>query len=246
VPSPKNWPPSQDSLQSGAVVVPLVMRLIHPSSVVDFGCKLGEWLSLFAAHGVSDMLGLDREHRTSDLVIPSDSFRGVDLTHPFALGRTYDLAICLEVAEHLPRHAALPLVAQLTRSAPVVLFSAAIPGQGGHGHVNEQPHEYWHALFRKAGFETLDCIRPAIWQDAQVAYWYRQNMFLYARPAAIEASPALGAERDRRPATDMRLIHDEVLRNRRLRAKVVRYMPASLTRMLVAGRRLVAGAGRPA
>ena len=231
-----NWGPSQDSLRSGRIIVPLVMHLMKPASVVDVGCKLGEWLITFRNHGVTEFLGIDRPLRQEALVIPPQAFRTANLAHPFTIPGRFDLAVCLEVAEHLPAAAARPLVRELTAAAPVVLFSAAIPGQGGHGHVNEQPHDYWHRLFAAHDFVTLDCIRPAIWQNPAVAYWYRQNTFLYASRAALQRYPALQAEYGRRAASDMVLIHAEVLRRQRLSVKIARRLPVGLKRALSAVR----------
>jgi hypothetical protein len=153
---------------------------------------------------------------------------------PFTIDDGYDLALCLEVAEHLPERAAAPLVTQLTKAAPIVLFSAAIPGQGGHGHVNEQPHKYWHRLFASHQFVTIDCIRPRVWQNPQVAYWYRQNVFVYASQAALDKYPALKAEYLRPTATDMEILHQEVLYNRTVAARVMRYLPAPILKQLAA------------
>ena len=77
-----NWPPSEDSLTSAAVIVPIVMRFVEPSSVVDVGCKLGEWLSLFREHGVREVLGLDRHRRADAVIIPPAAFRTVDASRP--------------------------------------------------------------------------------------------------------------------------------------------------------------------
>jgi hypothetical protein len=233
--------PSDDSLGSARVMVPLLATLVDIGSVVDLGCKHGEWLSIFREHGVTDMAGYDRSKHAAQLIIPPEVFNVVDLTKPFTIGRTYDLAMCIEVAEHLVASAARPLVQALTTAAPVVLFSAAIPGQGGQNHVNEQPHDYWHALFAERGFHTLDCLRPAIWQDSRVAWWYRQNTFLYASRAAIDASPRLRAEFERKPAGDLHLLHDDVLRNRRVRTKLANLLPAPVTGMVVAMRRGLRG-----
>ena len=73
------------------------------------------------------------------------------------------------------------LVASLTDLAPIVLFSAAIPGQGGEAHINEQWQDYWAERFAKKGYVTVDCIRPRVWTNPQVQYWYAQNMLLYVQ-----------------------------------------------------------------
>ena len=127
-------------------------------------------------------------------MIDPGCFAETDLYGPFTLEGDYDLAISLEVAEHLPARAGRRLVAELTRVAPIVLFSAAIPGQGGKGHVNEQWPAYWRALFNRHGFRQLDILRGHILHDDRVQWWYRQNMFLYASERGFAQAPALRAE----------------------------------------------------
>src|SRR5262249_5217435 len=137
------------SLRSARVVVPLVTRLVEPRSVVDVGCGVGTWLRAFVENGVEDVLGVDGAYVDRNrLCIDPARFQAMDLARPQPLGRTFDLAVCLEVGEHLPTRAAPGLVAMLT-AAPVVLFSAAIPGQGGTNHVNEQWPNFWQRLFSR-------------------------------------------------------------------------------------------------
>jgi hypothetical protein len=103
-----------------------------------------------------------------------------DLTEPLdVLGRRYDLVVCLEVGEHLPEEAAGTLVESLVRHGDTVLFSAAVPGQAGKGHINCQPHGYWHGLFDGHGYAMSDTVRPLISRDGRVSPWYRDNIFLY-------------------------------------------------------------------
>ena len=129
--------PTDSRLQAEFVVVRRphrteVMRLIAPRSVIDLGCGDGEWLAEFQKHGVADFLGVESEEMDrSALMIPQPLFRPHDLRTPFFLDRTFDLAMSLEVAEHLPPHRAEDFVAELTALAPVVLFSVAIPNEGG-------------------------------------------------------------------------------------------------------------------
>jgi hypothetical protein len=82
------------------------------------------------------------------------------------------------VAEHLDPEAAETLVQSLARHGNQVVFSAAIPRQGGEGHVNEQAPGYWQSLFNARGFRTYDDIRPLVWSNDKVFWWYRQNIFL--------------------------------------------------------------------
>ncbi len=158
---------------SAAVVVPLLLDLIPSSieSVADFGSASGEWLAEFEAHGVTKILGVDVGHVQEELLsISKDCYLEADLTsEDWSLSR-YDLALSLEVAEYLPGQNAESLVRRLCHTADFVLFSAAIPGQGGHGHLNEQWPGYWERLFEQCGYSQLDIIQPCIWRDQRVAW----------------------------------------------------------------------------
>src|SRR5687768_2487400 len=130
---------SASARSSAEQVVPLMMELVQPRSVVDVGSAAGSWLSVFREHGVEDVLGIDGDYvRAETLEIPLDHFLAHDLAKPLRLSRKFDLVVCLEVAEHLPRSRADSLVDDLAALGSTVLFSAAIPFQGGTHHVNEQ------------------------------------------------------------------------------------------------------------
>jgi hypothetical protein len=162
---------------SAAAVVPLICDLILPRSVIDYGCGRGFWLREFQKQpGVEYVCGYDGDWVIDPVAHPTYP---LDLTKPFSFGPV-DLAVSLEVAEHLPESRATGFVEDICFAAPVVMFSAAIPGQGGIGHVNEQWPAYWHARFRALDFLAFDCIRPQIWDNESVGWWYRQNIFVYA------------------------------------------------------------------
>jgi SAM-dependent methyltransferase len=80
-----------------------------------------------------------------------------------------------------PQRAGHRIVKCLCDSADVVLFGAAIPGQGGKHHVNEQWQSYWIRLFAANGFDAYDVVRPACWNDKRVETWYAQNTLLYLK-----------------------------------------------------------------
>jgi SAM-dependent methyltransferase len=169
--------------RSAAVVVPLVLDrlrdiLVVPT-VVDVGCGQGWWGAELATHGC-DVVGLDGGY-VDDRQVP---FIEADLAEPLPSIGTFDLAVCLEVAEHLPKARAAGFVADLCVLAPVVLFSAAVPHQSGAGHINLQWPSWWAALFAEHGYVCDPSLRWAIWDDDNVEPWYRQNLMVVSRDAA--------------------------------------------------------------
>jgi SAM-dependent methyltransferase len=172
----------ESSISSAEVVVPIVLSLFPVSSVVDVGCGVGGWLKAFERLGIDDYLGIDGDYVPRDMLkIPVNKFISCDLRTLTDVGRRFDLACSLEVAEHLPEHCAEHFVSVLVKTAPVVLFSAAIPGQGGTDHLNEQWQSYWCKIFNKHEYIAVDCIRPVVHGDSRVEVWYRQNILVFCK-----------------------------------------------------------------
>ncbi len=189
--------------ESAAALVPRLMLRFNPTSMVDVGCGEGWFARAFASWGC-DASGYDISVATPHTVSlgPTQArFRHFDLTES-RVGSVgpVDLALCIEVAEHIPDERAAYLVGLLAQSAPIVVFSAAAPGQGGFGHVNEQPPSYWAALFAEHGYEFSEDIRTEIHDDARIAWWYRQNLFIAATPETL-ATHGLARVDDPEPAT---------------------------------------------
>jgi SAM-dependent methyltransferase len=177
------------AVRSAQRIIPKVIAALPARSVVDFGCGPGAWLSVWAAAGASvtgvDGPFVDRE----ELLIDPTRFHRADLAKPIELETDFELVQSLEVAEHLPAASAEGFVESLVAHGPRVLFSAATPGQGGEHHVNEQPLEYWRAIFRRRGFIAIDFLRPLIAKDNLIEPWYRYNILLYVREDTIAALP---------------------------------------------------------
>ena len=177
--------------RSARRTVPLLVELIHPKSVVDVGCGVGSWLSVFREFGIENVLGVDGGEEVELLEIPPECFVTHDLTTPIVLDREFELVVSLEVAEHLPPESSDAFVDLLVRLGPIVLFSAAIPGQGGTNHLNEQWPEYWALRFAARGYRVVDAIRPRIWDDPDVEWWYAQNALLFVRHDRLSTDPEL-------------------------------------------------------
>ena len=174
---------SKDALE----ILPFVFKYIHPESIIDIGCGNGSWLEAAKKLGVRQVLGVDGiKLDNNNLLINEDEFILHDLTRPLELGKTYDLTISLEVAEHLPESASDTFVANICEHSDVVLFSAAIPNQGGQFHINEQWPEYWHQKFKAHGFLAYDLLRQEFWNNSNVFCWYSQNMIIYAKDGIMD------------------------------------------------------------
>lgn len=194
--------------RSAEAIVPHVMELLGPRSVCDVGCGRGIWLATFRDHGATTVVGTDGDYiERSRLEIDADSFVPANLEEGVPLEGPFDLAVSLEVAEHLSEGVAERFVESLTGLAPAVLFSAAVPGQGGLDHVNEQWPEYWQALFERRGFLTIDPIRPRIWDRDEVAFWYRQNTLLFATRELVESRAELKREHEASAGRPLSVIH---------------------------------------
>lgn len=200
---------------SANVVAPLLLRLCTVQSVVDIGCGRGAWLSAFREAGVSHVNGIDGPWVNIDqLLIPRECFQSIRLDQLTAASlpdARYDLAICLEVGEHLPTSQSEGLVQSLTTLAPVVLFSAAIPGQEGTDHINEQWPDFWESLFLKHGYTRLDPIRHRIWRDHRVAWYYQQNLYVYVSAETLDSSPVWQEELRLTQSSPLTLIHPKIL-----------------------------------
>ncbi|MBI5164229.1 MAG: methyltransferase domain-containing protein [Magnetospirillum sp.] len=220
----------RSGLASAEQVISILQPLLRLASVVDVGCARGTWLSVWHRHGVADICGVDGAYvDPSTLRISVERFHAMDLSRPFSLHRRFDLAQSFEVAEHLPAERAAGFIADLVNLAPLVLFSAARPGQGGENHVNEQPPEYWRALFAAHDYLPLDPIRTAIRGKTDISPWYRYNMLMYCRRDHIAALPPAIGNTLIEPS---RAVPEFAPIAYRLRCRVVNALPATLQHAL--------------
>ncbi|OLN25308.1 hypothetical protein DVDV_3439 [Desulfovibrio sp. DV] len=183
------------SLASAREIVPLIVDFVNPTSVIDIGCGVGTWLKVFMDLGITDFLGVDGGCVSHDMLhIPSDHFVSQDLLNDLDVVNRYDLAISLEVAEHIPSNYSKKFIGMLVKTSDVVLFSAAIPGQGGDAHINEQWPEYWDGIFKEYGYMPVDCLRSKIWSNSKICRCYRQNICVYVNKSCVDRYPKLLSE----------------------------------------------------
>ena len=217
------------ALRSADRVVPHLAAALPIASVADFGCGQGAWLRVWRATGAA-VLGVDGPYvDRSGLLIEAEEFRAADLGERIDLGRRFDLVQSLEVAEHLPQAKARQFIDTLCRHSACILFSAAVPGQGGEQHINEQPLSYWRALFRDNGYAAVDYLRPLVFADREIQWWYRYNTILYVTDEKLAALPE--------PFRAARIADERPLRNyyplgHRLRNVLVRKLPGNTANRL--------------
>ncbi len=183
---------SDGARSSAETVVGVLAPLLGTSaSVLDVGCGQGIWAARFAKEtSVSEVIGVDGAYvDRGKLAMPAESFVSHDLTTPLDLGRSFTLALSLEVGEHLPSEATPVLVDTLADHADIVAFSAAVPGQGGEHHVNERPLDDWRAEFARRGYAAFDYVRPFLAGRTDVEPWYRYNILLYVKEEVARSLP---------------------------------------------------------
>jgi cyclopropane fatty-acyl-phospholipid synthase-like methyltransferase len=183
----------QNERETSAVASREVLKTVNDffaaRSVVDIGCGAGEWLSAYREMGVVDVLGIDGDYVDfSQLAIPRERFIPKDISQVITdIPDRYDLTISLEVAEHIDPSRVENYMENVTKFSDVVLFSAAIPWQGGTHHVNEQWPSYWVKKFGARGYIPIDCLRERIWSLENVAVHYRQNMMFFVKENTMNA-----------------------------------------------------------
>jgi SAM-dependent methyltransferase len=130
-------------------------EVFKPTSVADVGCGSGGISAALRHSGVEQVYPFDFSQASVDMTIRRGfaNARRLDLTQAQDIPATADLCLCLEVAEHIPRKFERHLVSLLSQVAPVLIFTAAPPGQGGHLHVNLRSQDHWKQLFREQGME---------------------------------------------------------------------------------------------
>lgn len=172
-------------------IVPVLINLFHPRRILDVGCGIGTFLACFKSAGV-DVLGMDGPWVNKELLyrnISEDEFIEQDLSKPFHLDTKFDLVLSLEVAEHIEPASADVFVQNLVSAGKVIVFSAAVPGQGGQNHVNEQWLLYWKEKFLQHDFVVHDVLKQYFWNNPHIFFWYKQNMVVVAHKDHVFQNP---------------------------------------------------------
>ena len=197
------------SISSAERIIPVLLKLFRPKSVIDVGCGMGSWLNVAKKNGIKKVVGIDGDYIDKSLLhINENEFIVKDLRKEIVINESFDLALCLEVGEHIPKKDAHILVKSLSNLSSIILFSAALPGQGGNNHINEQWPEFWESLFLKFNFLKIDIIRKEIYKDDKIEWWYRQNVVLFVKKDLVKKFNLENNEM----CSDMLFIHKSLLK----------------------------------
>ena len=171
----------QGALRSARIIIPAIYEMFSPRSVIDIGCGTGAWLTAFDELGTFELFGVDGDYNDHAPSILGSRFQAADLSKPYIPPHKFDLAMTFEVAEHIDEADADTFVANVARCADNIVWSAAVPGQRGLNHVNEQFPSYWIPKFERLGYKCNGDFRYQFWYNEEIENWYRQNILLFSK-----------------------------------------------------------------
>jgi len=170
--------------------VPLLHNIFKFQSIVDFGCATGSSLFYALKQGVSDVLGIEGSPEAfSNLLIDKKYIIQHDLREPLKVDRKYDIALSIEVAEHINKKYTDIYLESMCNSSDLIIFTGATPNQGGKCHINEQSHEWWIQKFREHSFgldeKMTGLLKRKIKENIKAgkftAFWLVPNIMVFRR-----------------------------------------------------------------
>ncbi len=216
----------QGAIASARTFLPLIKNNIAFKTVADVGCGRGAWLTVFREYGATEIVGVDGSYvDKNNLLVDAHEFIEHDLSQPLVLSKKYDLAISLEVAEHIQASSADIFIDNLVGLSDVIVFSAAVQGQGGEYHVNEQPLRYWKEKFESRGYQCYDYIRRQVANNNDIRPWYKYNTLIYAN---AEDAERLSADVLKEKVTHVREPQEYADLGWKVRLAIVKNLPSSV------------------
>lgn len=172
---------SPGSYKTAQAFFKYLFNFYKPNSLIDFGAGLGTWLQAAQELGVEHLQAIEGEWVKPKVQNSNLNYTFHDMQKSYKTEQKFDLAMSLEVAEHLSLERADSFIGDICQTANLVMFGAAMKHQGGQGHINEQNQSYWIKLFRIRNYECLDIFRTPFWFRNELEPWYIQNTFLFIK-----------------------------------------------------------------
>ncbi len=169
----------------------MVAHLGPITTSIDWGCGCGYILEKLQMHGITDLIGIEGSAEVKPFIPESlkDKIHIADVLL-YADAGVYDLAISIEVAEHLHERDAGRFVNAVCSSASkFVWWSAAQPGQKGTGHITLKSPCFWIDVFKDVGlfepdYEKTYELKCAMLVNHQLMLgynWLHSNFILFRR-----------------------------------------------------------------
>jgi hypothetical protein len=144
--------------------------------IYDFGCGKGEYLDYLDMFGFG-CVGFEGTENIKEIAI-YDKIVIQDLSKPFQVDFK-GTVMSLEVAEHVPKEFEQTFIQNLVNACNgKLIISWAIPGQRGHGHVNERDYEYVVKTFTDLGFELNKKETDYLRKSASL-WWFKKSIYVF-------------------------------------------------------------------
>jgi predicted RNA methylase len=176
-----------------AAIAETIIKEYQPKRIIDFGCGTGDLARAFASRGVT-VVAIDG-YSTPDFSAYSNiHFTKVDLNNVAATQKflkqfeaKFDLAISIEVAEHLNPDVSSSFIEWMTSMADVIVFSAAVPSQDGDGHINCRSRSDWYQFIKQHEYVIADTLRQHFTLNPRLGLWHKFNIVDYVQKDSVFA-----------------------------------------------------------
>ena len=173
---------TSDEKEQAAALADVLRLLYKPAVVADVGCNSGLYLEGFRDAGCQ-VMGFDCDDEA--LALAAVPVTKIDITSFKPIDFRADMALCLEVLEHIPAEKEDAALLNLCTVSDTIIFSAAVPGQGGDGHINCQPKQHWIDKFEELGFRAAEAEAEYILAQLNgypgIMGWLRNNLIVFHR-----------------------------------------------------------------
>jgi 2-polyprenyl-3-methyl-5-hydroxy-6-metoxy-1,4-benzoquinol methylase len=152
---------------------------INPDNCIDIGCGPGTYVRSMIGQGIN-AIGIDIDKRIKN--VPN-----LYQINMFNCVESRDLVLCIEVAEHIEESLSEQIaasVAQAVNDNGILIWSAAHPGQGGVGHINCQPKEFWQKLLENNRLKRDKKLESQMIEYIASGYhmgWFLQNAMIFRK-----------------------------------------------------------------
>lgn len=174
---------NQMKVKTAEQVAKVINSFFKYDTLFDIGCGMGLYINELRKTGKT-VLGCDYSDAAVQIAPEEVEVFKADATKPIHIDKTFDLVMCFEVAEHIQTQLSQQLVTNCTSYADTVIFTAAPVGQGGVGHINEQPYDFWINLFENEDFQYNRSLSESVrskMQDEDIVPWLANNFMCFKR-----------------------------------------------------------------